>query len=156
MRKMLCCAVIALAGCCLIGCGKEKEPEVKAPQNPFIGKWTVNYDLTMEESKKSPKFQPELEQLYGLVIKNASEQVTLEITSDKMIHSKGDKTETVAYTVTSQSDDGKTLVATSGEGDEEAQITFVLLDDKHMNFKSTGTDDMDYYIWQRTEEEPTP
>jgi hypothetical protein len=31
---------------------------------------------------------------------------------------------------------------------KEGKVTLTLMDGKFMNMKSTGTDDMDYYIWK--------
>ena len=141
--------ITALAALSLIGC--KKDAGTGPAKNPFIGKWTVKYELTMEESKKSPKYQPALAELKGLVIKNMVEQMKLEITAEEMIYSTNDNEPPVPYTVTSTGTGGKSLTATSQVGDKEVQIIFTLIDDKYMNFKSTGTDDMNYYIWQSAE-----
>ncbi len=111
----------------------------------------MNYDLTMEESKKSPKYQPEIAQLMGMVIKNMVEQMKLEITAEDVLYSMNDNKQSVPYTITSTDAAGKSLTATSQASDKEVQIIFTLIDDKYMNFKSTGSDDMNYYIWQPAE-----
>ncbi len=141
--------ITALVAMSLIGC--KKGAGSQPAKNPFLGKWTVNYELTMEESKKSPKYQPERDKFIGLVIKNMVEKMKIEITAEEMIYSMGDNEQAAPYTITSTGDDGKSLTVTSQAGDKEVQITFTLIDDKYMNFKSTGTDDMDYYIWQPAE-----
>lgn len=148
MRKTALILIITLSVISLSGCGKKPDTPPE-PENPFIGKWAIDYDRTIEESKKNPKYQPELAQLYAMLIKNNVEKMKLEITSDKMISSKDGQEQALAYTVTSTSADGKTLTATSPAGEEEVQITFTLVDDDYMNFKSTGSDDKDYYIWKR-------
>ena len=151
MRKTTLIVTITVLAMSLLGCKKEADtPPV--PKNPFIGKWTVDYDRTMEETKKSPKYKPEVDQLFGMLIKNMVEKMKLEITSATMIYSKDQQEQVVAYTITSTGADGKTLTATSPAGEEEVQITFTLVDGDYMNFKSTGSDDMDYYIWKRTAE----
>ena len=149
MQKTAFFLITALVALSLIGC--KKGAGSQPAKNPFIGKWTVNYELTMEESKKSPKYQPELDKLMGLVIKNMVEKMKLEITAEEMIYSMHDNERVVPYTVTSTGAGGKSLIATSQAGDKEVQITFTLINDKYMNFKSTGTDDMNYYIWQPAE-----
>jgi len=141
--------IIVLAALSLFGC--KKGADTQPARNPFIGKWTVNYELTMEESKKSPKYQPEVAQLIGMVIKNMAERMKLEITAEEMIYSKDDSKQPVPYTITSTDTAGKSLTAASQAGDKEVQIIFTLIDDKYMNFKSTGSDDMNYYIWQPAE-----
>ncbi len=141
--------ITALAALSLIGC--KKDAGSQPAKNPFIGNWTVSYELTMEESKKSPKYQPEIAEKMGMFIKNLVEQMKLEIAAEEMIYSLGDNERRVPYTVTSTGPGGKSLTATSQAGDKEVQIAFTLIDDKYMNFKSTGTDDMDYYIWQPAE-----
>ena len=141
--------ITAHAALSLIGC--KKDAGSQPAKNPFIGKWIVSYELTMEESKKSPKYQPEIAEKMGMFIKNLVEQMKLEIAAEEMIYSLGDNKRTVPYTVTSTGPGGKSLTATSQAGDKEVQIAFTLIEDKYMNFKSTGTDDMDYYIWQPVE-----
>ncbi len=150
--------ITALAGLSLIGCkaglsliGCKKDAGSHPAKNPFIGKWTVNHGLTMEEAKKSPKYQPETAPLIGKLIKNMVERMKLKITAEEMIYSMNDNERPVPYTVTSTGTGGKSLTATSQAGDKEVQIIFTLIDDKYMNFKSTGTDDMNYYIWQPAE-----
>ncbi len=149
MQKTAFFLITALVAMSLIGC--KKDAGSQPAKNPFIGKWTVNYELTMEESKKSPKYQPGLDEVMGKIIKKMVEQMKLEITADEMIYSMGDNKQSAPYTITSTGDDGKSLTVTSQAGDKEVQVTFTLIDDKYMNFKSTGTDDMDYYIWQPAE-----
>ncbi len=141
--------ITALAALSLFGC--KKDADTQPAKNPFIGKWTVNYDLTMEESKKSPKYQPEMAEKMGMFIKNLVEQMKLEIAAEEMIYSLGDNKRTVPYTITSTDTAGKSLTAASQAGDKEVQIIFTLIDDKYMNFKSTGSDDLNYYIWQPAE-----
>ena len=141
--------ITALAVLSLIGCNKDAG--TGPAKNPFIGKWTVNYDLTMEESKKSPKYQPELAPLIGMVIKDMVERMKLEITAEEMIYSRDDNKQSAPYTITSTDTAGKSLTAASQAGDKEVQIVFTLIDDKYMNFTSTGSDDMNYYIWQPAE-----
>ena len=111
----------------------------------------MNYELTMEESRKSPKYRPEVAQLMGMVIKNMAERMKLEITADEMIYSKDDSKRPIPYTITSTDTAGKSLTATSQADDKEVQIIFTLIDDKYMNLKSTGPDGMNYYIWQPAE-----
>ncbi len=141
--------ITALAALSLIGC--KKDAGSQPAKNPFIGKWTVNYELTMEESKKSPKYQPEIAQLIGMVIKNMVEEMKLEITAEEMIYSMNDKEHPVPYTIISTGAGGKSLTVTSEAGDKNVQVTLTLIDDKYMNFTSTESDDMNYYIWQPAE-----
>ena len=141
--------ITALVALSLIGC--KKDAGSQPAKNPFIGKWIVNYELTMEEGKKSPKYQPETAQLMGKLIKNMVERMKLEITAEEMIYSMNDDAHPVPYTIISTGAGGKSLTVTSQAGDKDVQVTFTLIDDKYMNFKSTGTDDMDYYIWQPAE-----
>ena len=141
--------ITALAALSLIGC--KKDAGTQPAKNPFIGKWTVSHGLTMEETRKSPKYRPEIAEEMEMIIKSLSEQMKLEITAEEMAFSTNANKRSVPYTVTSTDPAGKSLTATSQAGDKEAQITFTLIDDKYMNFKSTGTDDMDYYIWQPAE-----
>ena len=159
MQRTALFLITALAALSLFGCKKDagtqdagtQDADTQPAKNPFIGKWTLNYDLTMEESKKSLKYRPEVAQLVGMVIKNMAEQMKLEITAEEMIYSKDDKKRAIPYTITSTDTAGKSLTAASQAGDKEVQIIFTLIDDKYMNFTSTGSDDMNYYIWQPAE-----
>ncbi len=151
MRKTALILIITLSAMSLLGC-KKKADTPPVAKNPFIGKWTIDYDRTMEETKKSPKYKPEVDQLFGMLIQNKVEEMKLDITSDKVIISKDGQEQIDAYTVTFTGSDGRTMIATSAAGDEQVQMTFTLIGDDYINFKSTGSDDMDYCIWKRAAE----
>ena len=45
-------------------------------------------------------------------------------------------------------------VVSGVSGEESFTLTFTLIDSEYMNFKSSGSDNMAYYIWQRKILEP--
>ena len=44
---------------------------------------------------------------------------------------------------------GVVLTVTCEADGRKIEILFTLIEVKYMNFKSAGTDDMNYYIWER-------
>jgi len=120
--------------------------------NPFVGKWVIHLERTMAESKKSPKYDEKDEAKMAGFFTSMMDSVGLEITGDKMIYARGDRKTAQPYKVKSRDDSAGKMTATSEAGGQKVEIAFTLIDGKYMNFKSSGTDDMDYYVWEREAE----
>ncbi len=114
------------------------------------GKWTVDYDLTIENAKNSPKYSEEMAAKMPEMVKSFMNHMTLEIADAMVIYHMGEKSQEMAFEV--DSIDGDTVVLKLIVPDQEVCLTFTLMADQKMNFKSSGSDDMDYYIWHKTEQ----
>ncbi|MCP4347320.1 MAG: hypothetical protein GY795_17580 [Desulfobacterales bacterium] len=119
--------------------------------NCITGKWGVDYERTLEEVKKSPKYDPEQDEQFQRLIKEMMESMTLEIKESYIIYHLeiAQQTEEAAFEVVSSSKDSL-IVAGEIEGNE-FELTFRLIDNEFLNVVSSATDDMTYYIWKRIE-----
>ena len=140
MHKFILTAVIIV-----LWCGATTADELNMAV--FKGVWAVHYDRTMEEGKKSPKYD---EERMPAMIRGMMSKMKIKMTDSEMIYLRGTKEIKLPYTATSADADSASVVVKQGEN--EATITFTLIDNTYMNFKSSGSDDMDYYVWQRTAE----
>jgi hypothetical protein len=113
----------------------------------FLGVWVVDYDQTMEEAKKSPKYQAKDAPLIAGMIKRMMATMKIEFTRNEMIYLRGDRKNAIPYTVKSGGGSKTTLSCTAGGRQFEVVVT--LREGTTMNFKSSGSDDMDFYIWKR-------
>ena len=113
----------------------------------FIGLWGVDYDHTMEEGKKSPKYDAER---MPAMIKGMMAKMKIKLTEREMIYLRGAKEIKLPYSVTSS--DAQSLTVSVNQGPQEVTVTFTLIDGEYMNFKSSGSDDMAYYVWKKEAE----
>lgn len=114
----------------------------------FAGDWVVDYDRTLEAGKKSPKYDAER---MPAMIKSMMEKMKIRMTENEMIYLRGKKELKIPFTV--KSSDEKTLTVSVTQGNEQVTIVFTLIDGACMNFKSSGSDDMDFFIWTKAPEE---
>ncbi len=115
----------------------------------FLGEWSVNIERTLEEVKKSPKYNPEDAANMSEMLKKVISMMRIEVKDRELISSRGNRRTVLPYTLKSSGDDTVTLsVLASGK---EVEIKLSLIDGKYMNLKSSATDDMDYYIWERSQ-----
>jgi hypothetical protein len=110
----------------------------------FVGLWGVDYERTMEEGKKSPKYDAEK---MPAMIKGMMTKMKIRLTDSEMIYVRGAREVKMPYTVTSS--DARSVTAGVSQGSQEITLTFILIDGEYMNFKSSGSDDMAYYVWKR-------
>lgn len=137
--------MILIAAC---GCGvSQKNLEISQIQ----GVWKVDFDLTMEEVKKSPKYDAE-DSTIPSMIKSMMATMNIQITDTDMIYSRRGKKMSIPYTI--KSSDNTSLTLAVKQGPTEATIILTLRDENHMNFTSSASDDMDYYVWERSSEKP--
>ncbi|MCK5528425.1 MAG: hypothetical protein KAI74_01970 [Kiritimatiellae bacterium] len=135
--------MILIAAC---GCGSSQQ---NLDSNQIVGLWEVDFDLTMEEVKKSPKYDPQDSSL-PVMIKGMMATMKVQITDTDMIYSRSGRQVSFPYSVTSS--DTTSIILGVQNGTNTAAITITLRDADHMNFKSSASDDMDYYVWQRSTE----
>lgn len=123
------------------------KPAVANDSIPFIGEWSVDFDRTMEESKHSPKYSPEMAERMPAMIKRMMETMRIRFTAAEVVYVIRGKEQAYPYTVVKADASGAVLQTRLNEKD--FTLTVRLIDGALMNFRSSGTDDMDYYIWKR-------
>jgi len=117
----------------------------------FIGKWQVDYETTLVAAKQSPKYDPEKDaETMPKVLRKIADRMTLEITAEEVTFTVGERSNSMPYKVKSDKD-GQVILACDAKGNE-VTLTFEPRKKGRMNFKSSMTDDMDYYVWQPVEE----
>ncbi len=155
MKQHILLTIALLLSITTFGCKQTPDPQPAADDpaandttaNPFLGLWAVEYDRTLEASKASPKYKPEDAEKMPRIIKTMMEMMKMEITETEMIFHRGDDKQAAGYTVKSKTDTTLTTMITVGEA--QAETTLTLIENKYMNMKTTGSDDTEYYIWQR-------
>ena len=115
----------------------------------FLGMWRVDFERTMEAAKKSPKYSAQDAERLPPIIKRMMGMMAIELADSNMRYIRGSRETTLPYKVKAASGDSATVVFT--HGDKTFDVYFTLIDGNYMNFKSTGSDDMDFYIWKRSE-----
>ncbi len=112
----------------------------------FYGEWVVDFDRTMEEAKKSPKYSEEDLQKIPDIIKRMMGSMEVQITESEFLFKRGNKSISNTYELVEESENSaQALFTVNGR---EYFTDFILIENKFMNFKSGGSDDMDYYIWK--------
>jgi hypothetical protein len=115
----------------------------------FLGSWRVDFERTMEEAKKSPKYSAKDAKRLPTIIKKMMEMMAIKLADGSMSYARGSRETTIPYRVKTAS--GNSATVACSHGDKSFDVRFTLIDGKYMNFKSAASDDMDYYIWKRTE-----
>lgn len=118
----------------------------------FAGSWSVHPKLTMEYSKNSPKYNPSQDAQFEKTLLRMVNTMTVTLSEDKMIYRMGARSSTIPFEIKET-----TATSTVVSGDLENTnftLIFTMIDGQYMNFKSSGSDDMDYYIWQKTSSKP--
>ena len=113
----------------------------------LIGVWEVDFDRTMEEAKKSPKYDEAMAERMPKIVKRMMARMKIKLTGTELIYLRGEKEIVLPYEVTSSNANSITVTVKSGT--EEATVVFTLIDGAYMNLKSSASDDMDYYVWKK-------
>ena len=140
MRKIMLVMVLSVVW----GCGAIDED---LDMSKFNGLWEVDFDRTMEESQKSPKYDEKTATRMPDMIKRMMANMKIKLTDKEMIYLRGTKEVVIPYTL--KSSDQKSVTVTMKQGPEEASAVFTLIDGKYMKFKSSASDDMHYYVWKK-------
>jgi hypothetical protein len=114
----------------------------------FYGTWQVDFERTMEESKKSPKYVPGDAERLPVIVKTMMNALTLKITGQAVTYVQGTRELSLPYRL--ERDDASTVLVVTQDG-KQFTLTLSLRDGQVMNVKSSGSDDLDYYIWKRTQ-----
>lgn len=113
----------------------------------FVGQWEVDYDRTLTEGKKSPKYNEKMAERMPAMIKRLMAKMKIKLTEKEMTYIMGTKEMKLPYSV--KSADAKSVTISIKQGQKEVTVVFTLIDGKYMNFKSSGSDDMHYYVWKK-------
>lgn len=112
----------------------------------FAGLWEVDFDRTMEELKKSPKYKPEDIEKMPAMIKGMMARMKVKFSEKEFAFVQGGKEMSLPYTVQSETANS-TVLAVRADGKDQT-LTVTLVDGKFLNVKSSGSNDLDYYIWK--------
>jgi hypothetical protein len=151
MSRFTVFGVLALVSVFFMGCGKSAEPDVTV-ESKIVGKWKINVEKSIERFKTSPKVKPEDHASLSTIVEMMAGKIQMEITSTELKAAMGSREQVMEYTVTSTDADAQSVTVSITAGKKEVTVVYTMVDDSHMYFVSSGTDDMDYYVWQRVEE----
>lgn len=142
MRK----TILAMLLVTVLGHGAFAEPlDIES----FTGLWEVDFDRTMEAAKQSPKYDPAEAERMPDMIKRMMGKMKIRLTGTEMVYLRGSREMALPFSVSAADEASLTLGVK--QGDQEATIVLNLIDGEFLNFKSSGSDDMDYYIWRKAE-----
>lgn len=119
------------------------------------GHWIVDMEKTLELVKTSPKYRPEEEERMPQMIKSIMERMSIEVQDNEILYYRGmSKAESAMVTPFEvDSVDGNTVrLRCADPSGQDVFLTLTLLSPGQMNFKSSQTNDFDYYIWKKAEE----
>jgi len=136
--------VIGESSFTVVAVGAAKDMGIAA----FAGLWEVDFDRTMEEGKKSPKYDKTTAERMPDMIKKMMAMMKVKVTDKEMVYLRG--TRKMAFPFAVKSSDEKSVTGTMKLGPNEATVVFTLIDGVYMNFKSSASDDMDYYVWKKS------
>ena len=143
MHKAMLTMVLSL----VCGCGGQSGD---LDVSKFIGVWEVDFDRTMEESKKSPKYDEKMAERMPALIKRMMGTMTIRLTDKEMVYRRG--TKDIAHPYSVKSSDENSVTITVKQEANEITIAFTLIDGEYMSFKSSASDDMNYYVWKKSAE----
>ena len=115
--------------------------------DPFIGKWSVNVEKTFEEIQSSTKFNPENAETDKKILSSLAGLMRIELSNSSITYIRGKKSRVIPYKINSSTPSSFTAEVVINE--KSFTLSFRLLDGEFLNMKSTGSDDMDFYIWQK-------
>ena len=120
-------------------------------EHPFIGIWKPDMDATLEKAKADPRFKEEdyakMKKILPEIIGNLRLRITEETLTFKF-GTQGEKT--APLTLESVSED-EVVLALTPEGLEPIQARFASEGDGRMMIRIDGNNDMDFYVWERTD-----
>jgi len=138
-----------------VGCKRKENGRVPSPAKSkvtaqtLVGKWVVDLPATKEEMKKSPKWQQASEEEKELpkAVEEFIKQMKMVATAEALEFYRGERKNEVPYQV--KSVEGNVVVAEMDARGQKVTLTFTFQSDDRMMYKSSATDDMDYYVWTR-------
>tara|TARA_R100000027_G_scaffold7146_1_gene5484 strand:+ start:2654 stop:3109 length:456 start_codon:yes stop_codon:yes gene_type:complete len=135
--------IIALLSYCSIASALQADEPIV-----FVGEWSVDFDRTMELAKESPKYSEKDAERMPATVQRMMKMMKIRITPEELAYLRGKKEMSLPYSIL-ESTDTKAILSVPVRG-QEVTMTFTLIDDEFMNFTSSGSDDMDYYVWTKS------
>ena len=160
-------SVFVLISILIIGCDKsgdnsaspsaqdqqaaKKTPPAEPVETKILGNWKISVDRSVELCKTSPKVKPEDHEKLSSHIQRQADKLKMEITETNLKITSGTRVGAdFAYNVDSTDTDAQTVTASLKEVDG-VTIIFKVIDNVYLNYVSSGTDDMDYFVWEPIE-----
>jgi len=118
----------------------------------FEGLWTINVDETMENVRNSPNYDASEDEDFKQTL--TSMMMKLNVQADKVIYYIGKKQEMVS--LGKKTANPSSVTAEVDSNGSKAELTFTIVDKTYLNLKSSGSNDMDYIIWEKGAEKANP
>ena len=118
----------------------------------LMGTWVVDFDATMEMAKQSPKYNSAEAIRVESMIRKMVKVFTMTIDTDQVKMSRGGRSQEFPYVLV-ESEGAQPIVLVCDAGSEKVHLSFTILEDGMINFKSDANDDMDFYVWKPKGEE---
>jgi len=121
----------------------------------FLGYWIIDQQATLENAPHSPKYsvQDDGPRMPEMIAKIA-DRMSLEVTPTEIIYYQGSDQNAPSRKVPFIVDvvEAEKVVLKTESAGQEVYLTLTLAGDRQMNFRSSQTDDLDFYIWRKAEE----
>lgn len=144
MLRYVCCAVLCLTAGILTGPAWAQTTAL----DQLKGTWVIDVDRTLEFAQQSPKYTPEEGERLPAQLKMLRGLLKMHITGRQVITVRGDREQVVDFTPQTVTEDQAVLKVQSHG--QEVTLTFTLKEGGVMHMKSSGTDDMDYFLWRKS------
>lgn len=112
----------------------------------YHGEWKIDVPATMEHAKQSPKYKAEEAATIESSLTRRAEAMTLRIDDARVAIVLGQRTMPLPYTVQSDTDAETKLGFTAGK--QTGVLTFTRIGEDRINFTSSLTDDMNFFVWK--------
>lgn len=119
------------------GCSKSSHLDI-------VGEWKINADKSALEVAKDKKMDDKKMEQVKQTIKNHIERFII-VVGEKKLSVKGKQ---FPYVIVSKSPD-EVIAELDAEG-KKVTLTFATYDKESITIKSSATNDMDYYAWDKT------
>lgn len=114
------------------------------------GTWVLNQEATQEYVKQSPKWKAGDEKTLPLMLK-AMSRIRYIFSEKSVTVVIGERKQELPVTL-KEHKDGKWVFTGAVEG-KQFTLTVTLDKKGNLNFRSSASDDMDYYLWQKAKKE---
>lgn len=126
--------------------GVNEQLSTEPVETKMIGKWKINVPRSIEKCKTSPKVKPEDFEKLPSIVEREADKLQMEITESELKITSGSREQVLGYTVTSTDADSQ-IITVSIKDAEDVNVVFTMIDGTYLNLVSSGSDDMNYYIW---------
>ncbi|MFH1692194.1 MAG: hypothetical protein ABIC68_06510 [Candidatus Omnitrophota bacterium] len=117
--------------------------------NDLYGTWTVDYERSIEKAEKNPKYSAEELKNMPEIVKKMMATMKVRLRQSEMVFIKEGEEKSYPFSLVAESKNTARIEYNTGT--KQYFLNFTLTDKEHMYFKSSGSDDMDNYIWKRTD-----